>query len=195
MSSGDIAPSSKKGKKRRDKSGLWGLIGALLGGLIAGVSTYMATVHAGMTQREQFFHEQRLSAYEKYLTASQRSEVAMDDLLKALPELVENRSSTTPVREFNNFQTSYWAFVDAGWSMELFAGDDLQKVVHDMNAELQERHDMLVRQYPAPVGKEVRALEQRMLVGGEADKMFDLRTRFTQQARADITPPTPPLPW
>jgi hypothetical protein len=70
--------------------------------------------------------------------------------------------------------------------MEFFAESDLKTVIHKMNAELQDRHNLLLKQYAAPVPRELDALTHRMLTP-EGDVMFKLRTDFARIARVDVS--------
>ena len=184
---------------------MWGLIGVLCGSLISGAFSYASarlaydasentaiktqetnerTLAAQRNQaREQFFRDQRVAVYGKYLSASQWSEIAMYDILT----VIKTPSYAPADREFwrSNFEFKYREFIDAGWNLEFFATEELQAVANEMNAELQERHKLLLEQYYLPAAAQVEALTRRM--SGPEDKMFQLRSKFTKVVRDAVS--------
>lgn len=200
-------PAVASKSDRTSNPATWGLIGVLSGSLISGVFSYFnaqtayeasenAAIKAQETsersleaQRKQakddFFRNQRVSAYGKYLSASQWSEIAMLDLLT----VIMNPTGFTPdQREFwrSNFEAKYREFVDSGWSLEFFATDELKAVAHELNAELEERHAILNAQYNFQAAPEqFQSLIARMQ--GPEDRMEQLRTKFTSVASSAVS--------
>ncbi len=108
----------------------------------------------------------------------------MNDILKVIKN-PSNYSFEDQAGWHANFELTYRQFVDAGWSMEFLATDELRAIAAEMNVELENRYNLLTEQYNQPTPSGVEALTQRMQ--GPEDKMYDLRTKFTTVARDAVS--------